>query len=117
MPGGSWRPDIPLTKRPPGTGGLLVTQSGLARGVAHGVLGIAGRIMGGALRLIHFALGLHLLVAGNLAGRVLDGTFDLVGGTFDVFAIHVRLLSKSRRGRTSKPVDGSPATSQPLCAQ
>jgi hypothetical protein len=44
--------------------------------------------VGSALRLIHLAFGLHLLVARDLAGSVHDGTLDLVGGTFDVFAIH-----------------------------
>src|SRR3954454_18142462 len=76
--------------RPP-----CVSTGGLSRRVARSVLRIAGRVVGSALCLIHLALGLHLLVTRNLAGRVLDGALDLVGGTFDVFAIHDRLLSKS----------------------
>jgi hypothetical protein len=63
--------------------------------------------MGGALRLIHLAFSLHLLVTRQLADHVFDGAFDLVGDTFDVFAM-IRLLSKSRRGLTLKPVCCSP---------
>ena len=74
------RCSVPLDRlrtRPPATGGLLCLQSALARRVARGVFRIAGRAVGGALRLIHLAFGLHLFVTRHLAGRVLDGALDL----------------------------------------
>jgi hypothetical protein len=56
------------------TGAAFLSQWRLSRRVACGVLRIADRVVGGALRLVHLALGLHLLVTRHLAGRVLDGT-------------------------------------------
>src|SRR3954466_16351448 len=80
-------------KAAPDVGGLLVVpQRRLTRRVACSFLRITNRAAGGTLCLVHLTLGLHFLVTRHLAGRVLDGTLDLVGGTFDVFAIHARFL-------------------------
>ena len=68
------------TKRPPRQGGLpVVSQWKLSRRVACGVLRIADRVVGGALRLIHLALGLHLLVTRHLAAISFGQGLALVG--------------------------------------
>src|ERR1700722_20876472 len=57
-----------------------------------GVLDVADGLMRGALCLVDFAFHLHLLVARDLAERVLDIALRLIGRAFDVFLVHDLLL-------------------------
>src|SRR5579883_1966636 len=56
-------------------GGLLHAQNrlALAAAIAHGVLHVARDLVRLAFGLVELAFGLQLLVAGQLAGRLLDG--------------------------------------------
>jgi len=68
---------------------MCLTVPSVVIGVSNRVLHVAGDIMGGALGLVDFAFRLQLLIAGYLAGCVLDGAFHLVGSALHMFAIHV----------------------------
>src|SRR5215475_3005395 len=65
-------------------------ELGLLRlgGVLESVLHVARGVVEVALRLVHLAFGLKLLVARELAGGVLDGSLRLVGGALHVFLVH-----------------------------
>jgi hypothetical protein len=52
---------------------MCLTVPSVVIGVSNRVLHVAGDIMGGALGLVDFAFRLQLLIAGYLAGCVLDG--------------------------------------------
>jgi hypothetical protein len=64
----------------------------LFRSVPNGVLDIARHLVRGAFGLIQLALGFFFFVAGYLGGDLFHRAFDLLRGSFDVFAIHVKLL-------------------------
>src|SRR5579883_1947872 len=57
-------------------------------GFAHRILHIASSLMRRAFGFVDLAFGLHLLVVGNLAGRILDRALRLVGGALDMFLVH-----------------------------
>src|ERR1700683_1437006 len=59
--------------------------------VAKRVFHVAYGVVCFAFRFVELAFSLQLLVAGHLAGRVLNRALCFVGGTLDVFAIHDRL--------------------------
>src|SRR5271169_5531253 len=61
-------------------------------GVLHGVLGVAYRAVRSALSLVHLSFCLHLFVAHDLAGGILDRALGFVSRALHVFLIHVPLL-------------------------
>jgi hypothetical protein len=63
------------------------------RRAASGLDGAAERDMRVALRLIHFALGLHVFIAGHFPDRLLDNAFRLVGRPSHVLLVHRKLFA------------------------
>src|SRR5580704_3078385 len=61
-------------------------------GVLHGVLGVAYRAVRSTLGLVHLSFRLHLFVAHDLAGGILDRALGFVSRALHVFLIHVALL-------------------------
>ena len=82
------------TKEPPRRAALFdssnaIRKRGLLAGFANRILGIAERVVRGALRLVELALGLHLGIASDLPCSVFDRALDHVGGALHAFAIRV----------------------------
>jgi hypothetical protein len=62
------------------------------RSVPNGVLEVAGDLVRGTFGLIQLAFGLFFLISGHLAGGLFYRAFDFFCGSFDVFAVHEKLL-------------------------
>src|SRR6266446_4090423 len=89
----------------------LMHRALVRRALVRRFLYVACGLMGGALRLVELAFGPQLFVSRHLAGRLLDGSLGLIGGAFDVFAVHCVLhtheCSVHARRRTPENKYGS----------
>src|SRR6266481_5631241 len=89
----------------------LMRRALVRRALVRRFLYVACGLMGGALRLVELAFGPQLFVSRHLAGRLLDGSLGLIGGAFDVFAVHCVLhtheCSVHARRRTPENKYGS----------
>ena len=73
----------------------------LIRQVTSRVFHVPRGVVKVAFGLIHFTLGLQLLVIHRLAGGFLDAAFSLISSALDVFSIHRWCLPLSDdRGRS-----------------
>src|SRR5262249_2683680 len=68
--------------------GLIGLVAAFLGGVLHATYGVAHF----AFHFVHLSFRLELLVAQDLAGGFLDGSFGLIGHTLDAILVHCRLL-------------------------